>query len=191
MAIFLFVRHGEPDYAGVGEWKKVPLGEHFAGLTKLGIVQIEKASEELSAYPVELILSSPYTRAMQSAAIMAKNLGVDVFVEQGLHEWEADLSHTVSDEEELLKLCREHDSCNGIYPEGEIRLWESKEALRKRVLECMSRYADRECVVIAGHAMMMKAVLEIEEPIPYGSIFNYTHNLQLVPTVALVPKQLF
>ena len=37
---------------------------------------------------VEIIISSPYTRAMQSATIISKNRKLDIRVEIGLHEWE-------------------------------------------------------------------------------------------------------
>lgn len=173
MTTFLFVRHGEPDYSSVSEWARTPMGKHFAGLSQEGRKQIEKSCDKLVDYDVELIISSPFTRTMQGAAIMAKHLNVDILVEKDLHEWQSDLTYSITKDEELLKLCQEHDRCNGVYPEGTIKKWESTELVRKRVLNCLKKYRNYKCVVVSGHAMMMQAVLEISESIEYGQVIEF------------------
>lgn len=170
MTQFVFVRHGEPDYPSAGDWNRFPLGQHFAGLTDEGRKQIKESCKELSKYDVDLILSSPFTRTMQGAAIMARELNADVVVERDLHEWQVDLSYSITEEAKFLELCRDHDNCNGIYPEGETRLWESTEAVRTRVMKVLEKYLDYKCVVVSGHAMMMQAVFATNKPIPYGKI---------------------
>ncbi|MBO4750784.1 MAG: histidine phosphatase family protein [Lachnospiraceae bacterium] len=170
MTTFLFVRHGEPDYSSVGEWSQTPMGTNFAGLTEEGVAQIKKSCVALKEYPVELIISSPYTRALQSAAIMAGELHVDVVVERNLHEWQVDLTYSLTDSNDLLELCHERDRMNGEYPVDETRCWESTELVRCRVLDCLKKYLDRKCVVVAGHAIMMQAILDISDPLEYGEI---------------------
>ncbi len=177
MTTFLFVRHGEPDYGSVGEWNKISFGRDFAGLTELGKKQIEESARQLLDKQVDIIISSPYTRTMQGAAIMARALNVNVNVEKDLHEWESDLTHTITDADELLALCKEHDKFNGVYPTGEQRKWESTELVKKRVGECLNKYTNYKCVVVSGHAMMMQAVLGINRPIEYGEIIPYILEL--------------
>jgi len=177
MTTFLFVRHGEPDYDSVGEWKNILFGKEFAGLTELGKKQIEESAAKLLDKQVDIIISSPYTRTMQGAAIMARKLKVNVNVEKDLHEWESDLTHTITDNDELLALCKEHDRCNGIYPDGELKKWESTDLVKKRVIECLSKYVKYKCVVVSGHAMMMQAVLGINKPIEYGEIIPYNFDI--------------
>lgn len=134
MTVFYFVRHGEPDYSSVGEWAEIPFGKEFAGLTEQGIRQIVKAAADLKIHRPQIILSSPYTRTMQGAGIIAQELQIPILVEQGLHEWESDRTHTVREDSELLRLCQDYDPHNGIYPEGVEKQWESRQIVRTRVL---------------------------------------------------------
>lgn len=176
MTTFLFIRHGEPDYNSVSEWSKFPFGKDYAGLTDLGRRQIEESCRRLISHNVDIIVSSPYTRTMQGAAIMSRILRADVAVETDLHEWESDLSHTVTDKDDLLALCREHDLCRGVYPEGISPKWESTESVKRRVWQCLEKYKQYRCVVVSGHAMMMQAALGIDRVIEYGEIIAYSVN---------------
>lgn len=173
MTAFLFVRHGEPDYSSVGAWSKISMGKNFAGLSEQGRKQIEKSCAELNKHDVELIISSPFTRTMQGAAIMARYLNADVIVENELYEWQADLTYSITNDEELFRLCQEHDRLNGVYPEGVSKKWESTEMVRNRVFNCLKKYSNYKCVVVSGHAMMMQAVLETKEPIEYGQVIEF------------------
>lgn len=172
MTKFIFVRHGEPDYSATSDWINTPLGIHFSGLSDAGRAQIKSSCKELKKYDVDLIVSSPYTRTMQGASIMARELNADVVVEHDLHEWQSDLSYSITDKNVLLQLCQEHDRLNGIYPDGETRGWESTEMVRARVLKCLEKYKVYKCVVVSGHAMMMQAVFGMNEPIEYGGILE-------------------
>ncbi|MCR5499566.1 MAG: phosphoglycerate mutase family protein [Acetatifactor sp.] len=172
MTKFLFVRHGEPDYASVGDWSRFPMGTNFAGLSERGVEQIKNSCAKLAEYPVELIVSSPYTRALQGAAIMARELQVDVAVERDLHEWQVDVTYSITGDENLVALCQERDRMQGVYPKGETKVWESTEIVRNRVLACLEKYKNHKCVVVAGHAIMMQAVFGISTPIEYGEIME-------------------
>ncbi len=170
MTTFLFVRHGETNYSGVGCWAKTPMGMNFAGLTENGVEQIKNSCKKLKDYTVDLIVSSPYTRALQSAALIASELHTDVIVERDLHEWQVDLTYSLTDNKDLAELCRERDRMNGKYPAGETRKWESNELVHDRVMNCLKKYSDRKCVVVVGHALMIQAVLDISDPLEYGEI---------------------
>lgn len=174
MTTFYFVRHGEPDYPGIGDWREFSFGRNFAGLTELGIAQITRAAEELKRFCPQVILSSPYTRALQGAGILARELQIPILVERDLHEWEPDRTHTVCTEAELMQLCKDHDLHNGIYPEGIERQWESKQLVRDRVLKVLSKYLEYERVVISGHAIMMQAATGDYGPIAHGEIWQRT-----------------
>ena len=106
MTIFYFVRHGEPDYSSVGEWAEIPFGKEFAGLTEQGTIQITKAAAELKVYRPQIILSSPYTRTMQGAGIMAQELQIPILVERELHEWEVqkDMTRIYLYRDEILNI---------------------------------------------------------------------------------------
>ena len=172
MTKFVFVRHGEPDYPSTLDWSTMSLAKNFAGLTEKGIEQINASCEELKKYNAELIVSSPFTRTMQGAAIMARELGLSVAVEHNLYEWQADLTYSIEDETVLKKLVKEYIDLNGIYPEGESRVWETTAMVRKRVLEGLSKYKDYSCVIVSGHGMMIQAVLGHRKAIEYGQIIE-------------------
>ena len=174
MTIFYFVRHGEPDYSSVGEWAAIPFGKEFAGLTEQGIIQITKAAAELKVYRPQIILSSPYTRTMQGAGIMAQELQIPILVERDMHEWEVDRTHTVREESELLRLCQDYDFHNGIYPEGAEKQWESRQVVRDRVLGVLEKYLAYDRVVVSGHAIMMQDVSGQYKPFAYGEILQKT-----------------
>lgn len=164
------MRHGEPDYGSVGTWDRIPFGKDFAGLTQVGVEQISKAAEELSGEGVQIIISSPFTRAMHGATIISRALDLPVLVEKDLHEWQSDLTHEIVEDEKLLMLCRDFDACNGIYPNGEEKMWESREMVRKRVLATLEKYAEYEKVIVMGHAIMIQAITGESRPFEYGEV---------------------
>lgn len=174
MTIFYFVRHGEPDYSSIGKWAAIPFGKEFAGLTEQGAGQIARAAAELKVHRPQIILSSPYTRAMQGAGIMARELQIPILVERELHEWESDRTHTVKEDSELLHLCQDYDRHNGIYPEGAEKKWESRQMVRARVLGVLKKYLEYDRVVVSGHAVMMQAVTGEYRPFAHGEILQKT-----------------
>lgn len=142
---FYFVRHEEPDYQSVGDWSDIPFGQAFAGLTQAGEKQI-----------------------------LSRALDIPIAVERDLHEWDSDRTHTVRDEQELLRLCQEHDACDGIHPAGSEKLWESRQQVRDRAWKVLERYSGYERVAVTGHAMMMQDVTGEYRSIAYGEIITLT-----------------
>ena len=72
---------------------------------------------------------------------MSQKLNLPIMVEHDLHEWIVDTTFSTTDPEVLAELCREHDACNGIYPNGEGKVWESTDIVRRRVLNCLKKEA--------------------------------------------------
>lgn len=177
MTKFIFVRHGEPDYPSTLDWQKMSLAKNFAGLTDAGRNQIKNTCKELKKYDAELIVSSPFTRTMQGAAIMARELKLDVVVEHELYEWQADLTYTIEDDDTLDALVKEYNDRDGIYPEHETRVWETTEMVRTRVLRTLKKYKDYRCVIISGHGMMTQAVLGHKMDVEYGQIVEIDMEL--------------
>lgn len=52
---------------------------------------MHSVAKEIQAEGAEVIISSPYTRALQTAELINRNLSLDIFVEHDLREWRADL----------------------------------------------------------------------------------------------------
>ncbi len=173
MTTFYFVRHGEPDYESIGEWDKVPFGREFAGLTDNGVCQICDAISELRKYSPQIVISSPYTRAMHGAAVISRALDIPLFVERDLHEWDSDKTHKASDSEVLTELCNDFDLCGGVYSDGVEKQWESRQLVKNRVLKVLEKYLDYDAVIVCGHAIMMQSVIGINRSIEYGEIVKW------------------
>ncbi len=76
-------------------------------LTELGIKRAEEASANPILKDYQIIVSSSYTRALQTAAIISKNIGVKIKVEIDLHEFIPDKTFQVKGEEENKLLYKE------------------------------------------------------------------------------------
>ena len=166
MTEFLMVRHGEPDYSKVNDWAKIAVAKNYAPLTEAGVIQIQNTIETLKEEKAELILSSPFTRCMQGAAMMSKTLQLDIYVEQYLHEWELDRTHSIFPgfREKLLVWQFNHRKWN------RFSMWENPEDVRKRVLSVFDRYLEYEKVIVSCHAMMILYTIHDKETMQYGQI---------------------
>ena len=72
MTKFYLVRHGDPDPTMAGKMIFKGRGRNFAALSEEGQKQIKNAATDPRLKDCEIILASPYTRALQSAAIISK-----------------------------------------------------------------------------------------------------------------------
>ena len=90
----LFVRHGHPDYSEPKALGYPGFGNDLAPLDVLGRTQAEQAAQDPRLRQGQLIVASPFTRALQTAAILSRRLDLDLRVEVGLHEWLPDLTYT-------------------------------------------------------------------------------------------------
>ena len=141
-------------------------------MTSKGIEQVYQSAKDERLQKAQLILSSPYTRALQTAAILSKELRLEIQVEFDLREWQPDLSFQYDSLEQLNELGTDYDLNQGIYPEGETRLWESKEMMKQRMDGIIEKYLNYDYVIITGHGMAFRTQIEIGE-IAHASIMEY------------------
>ena len=156
MTTFYLIRHGESrlDLAAGGNLKGAEMGwaAHIIPLTEKGISQIENASKSLSTEGPQIVISSPMSRALQSAAILSRILDLPLRVEFDLHEWICgwrDSMELVEETEaEMLRL-------GGEWPSGETRDWEPMSSVRDRVSQVLERYQTFQRVVVVCHEMVI------------------------------------
>ncbi|BFH63641.1 histidine phosphatase family protein [Paenibacillus azoreducens] len=171
MTTFYLIRHGEPEWTINERYKLRGHGRDLVPLTPLGIKQVYEASRDDRLKNAQLIISSPYTRALQTAAILSKELQLEIQVEFDLREWQPDLSFQYDTMKQLQELGADYDLHNGIYPEGETRLWESQPMMKARMEGVISKYLYYEHVIVAGHGMLFRTQYPIEE-IPHAHIIE-------------------
>ena len=69
---YILVRHGEPRYDEVRERHYFGMGYDLGRLTENGVAQAEARAKDSLFDDADLIISSPYTRALQTAAIISR-----------------------------------------------------------------------------------------------------------------------
>lgn len=173
----LFIRHGEPDYQPCDERGFIGHGRALAPLSPEGVLQAEEVSKNPVLTGCEVILSSPYTRALQTAAIISKNTGLSIIVETDLHEWMPDKTFQYKSSAEADELFKDYQNNKGIYPKGQIKKWESVEELIARAVPVLNKYSAYEKIIAVCHGEIIRRFTGesgIEYCKPYRVNFNET-----------------
>lgn len=158
MATFTLVRHGTPMYT-LAEERRLKGGmRDWVPLSPEGIAEAEQTAERLRGTPATLVLSSPMTRALQTAAILSRSLNLPLAVEFDLHEWLPDLTQTYDSVAVAMESTRDMAAHAGEWPEGEPRSWGPLSSVRRRVRGVLERYAHREQVIVVCHSMVIEAL---------------------------------
>lgn len=166
MALFYLIRHGEPDYDAVAKIGFYGFGRSFAPLSENGLKQAEKVAGDSRLLDADMIICSPYTRALQTAAIISRKIDKEIIVEPELHEWIVDKTNSITSSEEVAALGKEFQDYKGVYPEGQEMRWESLASLRERIKRVADKYTDYGKVIIVGHGMAFRVLKYIENIAP-------------------------
>lgn len=173
----VFIRHGKTDYAPCDKRGFIGHGRDLAALSQNGIEQAERVSKNSILQNSELILSSPYTRAMQTAAIISKNIGKKITVEIDLHEWLPDKTFQYQSSEQSFSLYRDFQKYNGSYPNEENKKWESINEIICRVIPTLEKYLSYEKIIVVTHGEVIRRFIgerKIEYCKPY--IIEFERN---------------
>ena len=170
--MFYLVRHGEPDYSEINTKIYRDFGTHLCPLTSRGCEQIKNTAKDSRLKNAELIITSPYVRALQTAAILSKELGVEIVVETDLHEWLANKYYIFENEEVAKENIAEFDALNGNYPVGLEKNWETFEMMRTRALKVLEKYKGYSHVIVTCHGRLMQAITGCHHP-EYGEVFEF------------------
>ena len=158
MAEFYLIRHGTPDYSERNTKVYQGFGTNLAPLSDAGVSEIKNTAKDGRLAGADIILSSPYTRALQTAAILSKELQIDITVETDLHEWTANKYYRFETDETALAHYREFCRLDGIYPDGAEQDWEDRIHLRKRILSVLEKYSRYKKVIVCCHGMIIQSL---------------------------------
>jgi broad specificity phosphatase PhoE len=150
------LRHGHAGYEAVEHF--VGHGRDLAPLSAQGIAAVERAVARLASHPPDVVLSSPMTRALQTAAIVGRCLDREVVVEVDLHEWMPDADQRWRSWDEVAAAVRDFRAFGGEWPDGEPRSWEPMSAVRRRVGAVLGRHDDGRDLLVVTHSMVIEAV---------------------------------
>ena len=150
------VRHGRVEISDGRRFKG-----HGVDLTPLspeGLIEAERIGRSLVSSPPDLILSSPMTRALQTAMIISWHVDRRVVVELDLHEWMPDDRQDWQDGTIPQAAASEMNALGGEWPLGETRHWEPLSVVRARVEAVFDRYVEVDDLLVVCHSVVIQAV---------------------------------
>lgn len=162
MTTIYLLRHGEADYEPVRERRWPGSMADLAPLSARGLEQAAEAARHLAQVGAVRLVSSPFTRAMQTASIVSCHVGLTLEVEFDLHEWLPDDTFGWQDHAEVRAFLADFDSSGGEWPANQRRPWEPLSAVRQRATAALRRAAagingDGSLIAVC-HEMVIRAV---------------------------------
>ncbi len=172
MTKFYFVRHGQADFTEANTKIYQGNGFNMITLSDIGIAQIKETAKDGRLKDADLIITSPYGRTMHTAAILSKELQLDIVVETELHEWLANTEYKYLSDEAAARNYNELKQFNGIYPDNEEREWETAAMIKQRVMKVLKKYRKYNKVIVVCHGTLMQYFLNIPHP-ENGEVSEY------------------
>jgi Fructose-2,6-bisphosphatase len=156
--MFYLIRHGKTDYSERNRKIYQGFGVNLAPLSAVGVQEIKNTAKDIRLQDVNIILSSPYTRALQTAAILSKELHIDIIVETDLHEWMANKNFIYESDEQAEHHYKEFVDSSGVYLDGIEREWEDIQTLKGRFIAVLNKYKQYNNVIVACHGMLIQSI---------------------------------
>lgn len=168
----VLIRHGKTDYAPADQRGFIGHGRDLAPLSETGVLQAERVAQDPALRGCQLLLSSPYTRALQTAAIISRGADLPIRVEMDLHEWLPDKSHQYASTDEMSRQWERFMADQGDCPPGDNCLWESVEEMIARLKPVFDRYLHEgwRKLAVAAHGMVIRrltGLVHVEHCVPY------------------------
>jgi broad specificity phosphatase PhoE len=167
----ILIRHGGPDYSLVTERGFKGHGRDLASLTPAGIEQAKAVAKDERLKGASLIVSSPYTRALQTAAIISKETQLDINIELDIHEWLPDLTFNYASDDIVKIAGKECTECKGEYTEDNKRNWEKLSTVANRAFKSLEKYLDYDKIIVVTHGIVMRQ-FKFQYNIPYCGIIE-------------------
>ncbi|MDG3085340.1 histidine phosphatase family protein [Vibrio hannami] len=170
----VFVRHGVPDYRLSDERKMTQLEKDYAPITRECIPFIKSQSELPAFSGADIIISSPYTRALQTAEIINRRHRLELFVEHDLREWIADLSGGYIELKERDRRWKEYRSFLKGGENPTTVTYETTNNLRSRVINVLKKYRNCNKIVVVAHFNVLESLIGYQENgISCGEIMSF------------------
>ncbi len=156
----VLVRHAEPDYAALPGHGPVYDGARrdLAPLSDRGVDQAEYLAATLADWRPALVLSSPYTRTLHTAALLAARLRLPLCVDLGLHDWLPIRDGTsVITPEVIRQKVVEYDDWKRADRLPAERTWETDDDMRDRLVAAVGRHSAKPALVVVTHEAVIRA----------------------------------
>lgn len=162
MTIYL-MRHGEPTYRDTAALGLPGMGSELGQLTADGIRQAEEAAMDSRIQDADLIVASPYPRALHTAAIISRQIDRPIEVAVGIFEWLPRIDYSTASHTEIKEAWNEYKRNGGVHtPEDIYPKWETHAQMRERALKAIQPYLERQDIkklLIVCHGGIMRALM--------------------------------
>lgn len=157
------MRHGDTDWQQVDVRRWQGLLNDFAPLTEKGRQQAQEAADTLAASEVKLIVTSPMTRAVETASVVSAALNVPMRVALDLREWLPDDTMSWTTAEEVVAAYEDMIRHGGVRPEGHPLRWEPLPDVRTRAEAVVAALPGDLNVLVICHAVVIYALTGQED----------------------------
>ncbi|MDY0277233.1 MAG: histidine phosphatase family protein [Acholeplasma sp.] len=164
----ILVRHGEPDYEDVRKWGNIGLGFELGKLTEKGEQQAYDRAQDPNLQDAELIVSSPYTRALYTAAIISKETQIPLKIETDLHEWFGDVDFIF--DYSIDESSKDYFARKGKRTKNHKFRFEEYEVIKKRVRAVLEKYKDYDKVIFVCHGIVISSMTHFDDMIEHCGI---------------------
>ncbi len=159
-----YVRHGESEanVAGIASG-----GEHITQLTENGREQARKVGKDLKDKSIDLIVCSPLGRTVETAQIIAKELGINP---------NSILQNEAFIEREFGKYSgRPHSEYRAAVLAGNEEGMESAEHMKKRVADGFEwlKKLDANNVVLVSHGSTGRMIRIVDKDMHHGDMYKF------------------
>jgi len=180
MTIYL-MRHGEPTYRDTAAMGLPGMGAELGQLTQEGIAQAEEAAKDPRIQDVDLIIASPYPRALQTAAIVSRRIDKPIDIAVGIFEWLPRVDYSAPSHTEITEAWKEYKANAGVHkPDDQYPNWETHAQLRARCLAAVKPFAERTDInklLVVCHGGVMRALTNQ----PALKKIHYCEIMELTP----------
>lgn len=164
----ILVRHGEPRYDEVTERGYVGLGGDYGRLTEKGEQQALERACDPRLKGATLILSSPYTRALQTAATISRMTNIPLTVEHDLHEWMNDTKFRFNYEIHQSWLAYKQN--RGLMIKGTPYRYETYEKLKQRVINATKKHKNHDKIIVVCHGVVITTLTHFDDEIEHCGV---------------------
>lgn len=168
------VRHGQTDWNLTGRWQgQAP---DAPGLNDVGQLQALAILPQMQSVHLSAIHTSDLLRARQTAELIAKPLGLAVWLEPRLREinlglWEGMLSNDIEAQYPQELETRRRDPFHTSAPNGE-----TPREVEGRVLQAVNEIVDihpDESILIVSHGVSLAIIICQAEGFPMGEVYEH------------------
>ncbi len=178
-----FIRHGEVEAPFVGTF----VGRSDVALSDLGRHQAQAIGKYLEPADLAAVVTSPRTRARDTAAPLAEAVGADMVVRDGLSEmhfgqWEGLAWPAIEAKDPEFAARWQQDPANIPIPGGEAAgAFEAR--IHGELEQLVEEFAGRT-IAVFGHAGTNRAMLSHALGIPYMETFRFAQDYGCVNAAA-------